>query len=134
MKRYNLIKNILIAGQAGRLYCAAVVNSVPAESKVFGLIAIVAATMVLLRHLDDYFERIRYRRKITDEQFARYENWLGEKVETQRAKGKDEVYLKSFIKNFVSHDTRFVFSMKQRWTLLKLATNEGERKNGQVCG
>lgn len=134
MKRYNLIKNILIAGQAGRLYCGAVVNSVPAESKVFGLIAIVAATMVLLRHLDDYFERIRYRRKITDEQFARYENWLGEKVETQRAKGKDEVYLKSFIKNFVSHDTRFVFSMKQKWTLLKLATNEGERKNGQVCG
>ncbi|MBQ8559081.1 MAG: hypothetical protein IJ439_03750 [Tyzzerella sp.] len=125
MKRYNLIKNIILASLIVHLYCSTIPDHIPAAKIMFGMAAIFTALTILLRELDDYFERNRYRRKMTEEQFARYQNWLGAQVEIKRAKGKDKAYLKHFVRRFISHDVRFSFSIRQRWKLLKLA-KEGQ--------
>lgn len=57
MKRYNMIKNIMLASATAVLYWGYVLESVGIVPKVFGTLTIFVAILALLRDADKQFMR-----------------------------------------------------------------------------
>ena len=57
MKRYNMIKNLMIASATAVLYWGEVIENVGIVPKVFGTVAIFALMLILLRDGDKHYLR-----------------------------------------------------------------------------
>lgn len=126
MKRYNTVKNIIIAILSTVVFYMTLVDGIAARTKIWGLFIIFLATWSLFDGMDLALAR-RKPRMLTKEQFARYKEKIAVNVEGCRGKGKDEEWLKRHIINFISHDPRKIFTGPQIRELLSLAVSEKEK-------
>ena len=127
----NFLKNIIVAALATVIYQEHIVAGVSGTSKVFGVVVVYVFIIGILEFFDGLIDCIRDRRKririLNKCKFTRYAERLAETVETKRAKGKDEDYLKNFVTNFITHQKRYAFSGEQIGELLSLAEDRKER-------
>lgn len=126
----NFLKNIIVAALATVIYQEYIVAGVSGTSKAFGIVVVYVFVIGVLEFFDGLIDCIRDRRKririLNKCKFTRYTEHLAETVETKRAKGKDEDYLKDFITNFITHQKRYAFSGEQIGELLSLAEDRKE--------
>ena len=126
----NFLKNTIVAALATVIYQEHIVAGVSGTSKTFGIVVVYIFIIGILELFDGLIDCIRDRRKririLNKCKFTRYTERLTEMVETKRAKGKDEAYLKNFITNFITHQKRYAFSGAQIGELLSLAEDRKE--------
>lgn len=123
--KYNTIKNIILASLSTIIFYMTLVEKISTELEICGLIIVFAAILSLVDNVDQEVMR-KEPRMLTEEQFARYKEKVTEKVETRRAQGKDEAWIKNFIANYIAHEPRKIFSGPQINELLSLAKKNEE--------
>lgn len=117
-------KNLIIAAMAAGIFYTNILEGMPKEKILVGVIFIFLG-IVAVMELYDGIDQLRYETKkyLSKHRFNKYKSSLSGVIEKQRAKGKDEVYMKNLVTNFITHDKRYAFSGKQIAELLSLAAD-----------
>lgn len=118
-------KNLIIAALATAMFYTNIVKGIPTQKVVIAIICIFCGAVALMEVYDG-IDMLRYgtKRFLTKFRFKMYKRKVEEKVEKERAKGRNELWMKNFITNYVIHDKRFAFSGTQLGELMSLAKDE----------
>lgn len=119
-------KNLIIAVLATAIYYTNIVKGIPTEKVVIAIVCIFFGVVAMME-LYDGIDQLRYgtKRFLTKYRFKIYKHKVEAKVEIERAKGRNELWMKNFIVNYVIHDKRFAFSGAQLGELISLAKADG---------
>ena len=118
-------KNLIIAALATAMFYTNIVKGIPTQKVVIAIICIFCGAVALMEVYDG-IDMLRYgtKRFLTKFRFKMYKRKVEEKVEKERAKGRNELWMKNFITNYVIHDKRFAFSGTQLGELMSLAKDD----------
>ena len=118
-------KNLIIAALVTAMFYTNIVKGIPTQKVVIAIICIFCGAVALMEVYDG-IDMLRYgtKRFLTKFRFKMYKRKVEEKVEKERAKGRNELWMKNFITNYVIHDKRFAFSGTQLGELMSLAKDE----------
>ena len=119
-------KNLIIAALVTAIYYTNIVKGIPTEKVVIAIVCIFVGAVAIME-LYDGIDMLRYGTKsfLTKFRFRMYKQKVEAKVEKERAKGRNELWMKEFIVNWIMHDKRFAFSGAQVGELISLAKADG---------
>lgn len=127
-------KNLMIAALTTAIFYKNIVEGIPTEKIVIALVCVFMGVIAVME-LYDGIDQLRYgtRKFLTKHRFQRYKRKIEKKVEIEREKGKNELWMKNFITNYVIHDKRFALSGSQLGELISLA-KDVQATNCAKCG
>lgn len=127
-------KNIIIAVMAAGIFYTNVVQGIPKEKVIIAVVLMFIGAMAVMEVYDG-IDELRYgtKRFLTKYRFKMYKLKVEKQVAINKAKGRDELWMRSFIMNYVMFDKRFAFSGAQLSELMKLAKDEQTAKCAK-CG
>lgn len=127
-------KNLIIAALATTIFYTNIVKGIPTEKVVIAIVCIFFGAVAVME-LYDGIDQLRYgtKRFLNKYRFQRYKSKVEAKVEIERAKGRNELWMKDFITNYVIHDKRFAISGAQLGELISLAKDDKVTKC-EKCG